>query len=164
MALLAEIAMGAKHCPDILIVELYQKHQQCQCVVKPANEQKTPVVVQRHILIEQEQIVPEIQICFSRIRRRQTASSEVTHRRLRNHLDVVAHAVDAPAQVDFLHMGKEILIETASPEIYLAADKQGSSGGPENACNIIVLTMVALNGIEHTPATERIAMTVDKSA
>ena len=85
------------------------------------------------------------------------------HHALRNDPYRLSALVQTPAQVDFLHVGEEILVETASGEIFLRAHRQRGTCSPENVGDVVVLSVVGLHGVEYSSAAERISMLVDES-
>ena len=76
--------------------------------------------------------------------------------------EFVTTTSQTPAQVYFFHVGKETSIQTAYFTVFIQPDKQRSSCCPKNRYRCVILSFVFFYDLEDTPATERIAVAVDK--
>ena len=116
------------------------------------------------VLDEQKMVVAEIEKGLEGVVLGQGAAAHVIHHRAGFHHDAVAGIADAPAEVNLLHVGEKVGVEAAKLAVHIAAHKQRRTGGPENVHRRVVLTVVGLHCVEHTSATEGIAVFVDETA
>ena len=164
MALAAEIVVRAYYGAGIGEVELGHEHQECQRVVETADEEHTPTLLNRQILIQKEQVIAEVEIGFPRIGCRKASSSKVIHAALRHYLYGIAFLMDEPEQVDSLHVRKKVLVEPADCKIHVGAHHQSRPCRPEYFYNVVVLSTVFLHGVENAPAAIGVAVLVDESS
>lgn len=84
--------------------------------------------------------------------------------RLGVYLYFIAGVLDAPAEVDFLHMGEEVGIQSAHRAVHITAHEQGGSAGPEDVHLVVVLAVVLFHIAENAPAAERVSVFVHETA
>ena len=72
--------------------------------------------------------------------------------------------VEAPAEIDLLHVGKEAGVEPAQCAEIGRAHQQGGARGPEDFCRSVILPSVFLYHVHHAAAAERVAVGVDPAA
>ena len=74
--------------------------------------------------------------------------------------------MNAPTQVNLLHVSKEVAVETSHFHIHIAAHHQRSSGGPKyvDRFAVVILSVVGLHRIEYSASAIGIAVAVEKSA
>ena len=113
---------------------------------------------------EQVEAVAEVEEGLLGVVFGQSAAADVINHRSGVHFDFVTDVLDAPAEVDFLHVGEEVVVEAAHVVIDVAAHEHRRAGSPENILHGVVLSVVFFHVAEHAPATERIAVFVDVAA
>ena len=80
---------------------------------------------------------------------------------LRHAEDTPSEVVESPAEVDFLVVCKEALVESAnSPEV-VTTYHQAGSGRPKHLHNVVVLSLVFLHGLEDAATAVGVAIAVD---
>ena len=70
------------------------------------------------------------------------------------HPDGMSTVAHPPAKVDFLHVGKEILVQPSDLPPGSRLDQQGGSGSPEHLAVAVILTPIELEGVEYPSCTE----------
>src|SRR5699024_668429 len=70
----------------------------------------------------------------------------------------------APAQIDFLLMGKIGIVHPIEVLKNFSTNTEAGTTGPENGGFPVILPMVFLNGIKNTPPTKREGILIDKPA
>ncbi len=82
---------------------------------------------------------------------------------LRNAVDLPTHQAQSPAEIYFLIMGKEAAIQSACLPVILGTDHHAGTRSPEHFLLVIILSVVALHGLEDAAAAERIAELVEET-
>ena len=75
----------------------------------------------RQILVKQQQIVAEVEICLAWIALLQRGTANVVHHTRRHCHYSTATCPDTPAKVNFFHMGKETPVEAACTPEHIAS-------------------------------------------
>ena len=88
----------------------------------------------------------------------------MVNRALRHDPHAVTGQLHPPAEVDLLHVGKEIAVETAQRPEHVGPAAESRTAHPENVALVVVLTPVLLHAAQDAAPAERIAQVVDKTA
>src|SRR5690606_1888010 len=88
----------------------------------------------------------------------------MVNHRMRAVTDAVSHSLQAPAEVDFFHVCKEICIKPARKLPKVLFDKERSSASPKDAGRGVVLSLVFLQYVQHAAAAERETVIIEESA
>ena len=120
----AEVAMCPDYCRGTLEVAAGNHLRPCQRVEEPAAKQKPATDAVGQILVHHQQIVAEVQIHLPGISGLKTSSTQMAHRCRRHHGNTESCQPDAPAEVNFLHMGEKLRIQASESHIQLAAHHQ----------------------------------------
>ena len=118
----------------------------------------------REILVDHEQIVTEIEVGLAWIVIGKCASTEVIDGTLRHACQLVTPHVQSPAEVDLLHVSKELIVESAQFVVEFRSDKERGSADPERTCDGIVLSVVGCDKTHHSASAEGVAEPVDTSS
>ena len=162
---LPEIAVGTDDSPCVSKVELGQRHAKGHRIHQPAHEQQPLPFLTRQVLVQQQEVVAEVQIGFARVAIGQATAAQVVHMTRRHHGQVIARKADAPAQVNLLHVGKEVLVQPAHVLIQLAAHHQACPTCPEDALGLaVILAVVILDILKDAPAAIGVTMAIDVTA
>lgn len=62
-----EVAVSLQHCRSIPEISFCHKHQKGQRIGKPSQKKFFPPLFPREVLMEQQQVIAEIQICLLRV-------------------------------------------------------------------------------------------------
>ena len=108
----AEVVVRANNRLGIAEVEAGKALEECERVVEAANEQRAARVFCWQILVQKKQVVAEVEVGFAWIALWKAAATEVIHLALGNVAVAVASVEQSPAKVNFLHVGKEVLVES----------------------------------------------------
>ena len=79
-----------------------------------------------------------------------------------HHLVVVI--LYTPTEVDFFHVGEKCVVQATEFMVNIRSYEHAGSGSPEHFLDVVVLSVVSLQMLEHSAATERIAVFVDETA
>ena len=84
--------------------------------------------------------------------------------RLRTAIHLISCVLQSPAQVNFLHVGKEAIIKSSNLVVQVGSDEHAGASGPKDLFRLIVLVLVDLQVLEHASTAERIAILVNEAA
>ena len=158
----AEVVVRANNRLGIAEVEAGKALEECERVVEAANEQRFLSVFCWQILVQKEQIVAEIEVGFAWVALWKATTTEVIHLALGNVAVAVASVEQSPAKVNFLHVGKEVLVESTHFQIHLAAHHEACAGSPKDVGHLaVVLSVVFLHGAENASTAVGITVLVD---
>ncbi len=118
----------------------------------------------RKILIQHQQIVPEIEVGLAGTLLLQSGASHMIHHRSRHTKKQISPAPQAPAQINFLHMSKKTAVKSARFPISVQPDHQRRSRSPEHRKRSVILSGVGLYMFKYTSPAKRIAVAIHKSA
>ena len=104
--------MGSDNGPRIAKVEFGNGHTKGQRVHQPPCEQQAFSVTMGQVFVQQEQVVAEVEVGLAGIALRQAAATQVIDMARRHHQQFISCQTDAPAQVNLLHVGKKVLIQS----------------------------------------------------
>ena len=156
--------MRRAHSLELAPVALRQELQRRNPVEQqtPADDRVQARV--RQILVKHAEVVAEVEACLEgRAVGQRAATHMVDHR-----AGAVAHRVAAvlgpPAEVNLLHVGEEVAVQTMQLAVDLSPHEHRRSRGPEDVALLVILPVVALQGGEDAAAAEGIAIVVDKTA
>ena len=76
----------------------------------------------------------------------------------------IVHVFDAPAEINFLHVGEEAVVKAAKFVINIGAYEHTSSSCPKHFFDVVVLSVVGFKMLENTSAAERITLFVDETS
>ena len=106
----------------------------------------------------------EVEIGLARVLGGERPSPEVVDGGCGHRGAVVTGELEAPAEVDFLHVGEELRVKTSGVKVELTAHHQAGPRCPENIHWLVVLPVVFLAGCEDTAPAIWIAVAVDESS
>ena len=149
---------------EILSMALQQERECRHIVEQQPHEEGGQQPLGGQVLDEEVVVVAEVEEGLEGVVLGQGAAADVEDDGAGFGHDAVAVVADAPAEVDLLHVGEEVVVEAAEGAIDAAAHEQGGAGGPENVGAGIVLTVVFLDGAENTAAAEGITVLVEVAA
>ncbi len=127
---LAVVDVGLDDGLGITAMQFGKGHEDGQGVVQAPDEEHALALAGRQVLVEQQQVVAEVEVGLAGVALRQAGSAQVVDARLRHEADVAAQQVDAPTQVNLLHVGEEVLVESARLQVECGAHHQACSAGP----------------------------------
>src|SRR5690606_33478402 len=88
----------------------------------------------------------------------------MVNHRMRAVTDAVTHSLQAPAEVDFFHVCKEVCIKPTRKFPKVLFDKERSSASPKDVGKGVVLSLDFLQYVQHAAAEEREAETIEETA
>lgn len=153
----AEVPVGQVNGFHIPGLARHQAFYPGQDVQEEALQENDITVCRVQVLVQHDQVVPEIEVQFPGIALGQAASAHVVHQGVRAVGNAVAGPLQAPAKVHLLHMGKKMGIKPAHPVKTFGTDKQRRPGGPENVLHRVILAMVFLRAVEDAPPAKGVA-------
>ncbi len=122
-----------------------------QSVEQEAGEEDGQPSPAGQVFVQHEQAVSEVEVGLPGMPVGKRPSTDVVDDTRGFDADFVAGALEAPAEVDFLHVHIEPLIEQAAAVERVAAEEDGGARGPEYAPVVVVLAGVGFEG-EKEPA------------
>ena len=142
-------------------MELCQRHAKSQRVHQATYKQQFLALTVGQILVKQQQVVAEVEVGLPGVAIGKAAATQVIDMARRQHQQVFTGQTNAPAQVYLLHMGKEILVQSADVLIKLTAHHQACPGCPKDALGpVVILPMVILDIFKDAPTAIGIAVAV----
>ncbi len=108
--------------------------------------------------------VTEIEKCLVGVILGQSAATNMINHRCGVHLDLVSQILDAPTEINLLHVCKKVAIEALHQMENIATDEHSRASRPKDVSHRVVLPVIFLQIAEDTTAAEGIAVFVDKSA
>ena len=136
-------------------VSLQQEGEGGHIVEKKPHEECGQKPFLGQILDEKVVVVAEVEEGLEGVVLGQGAAADVEDDGARLDHDAVTVVADAPAEVNLLHVRKEVVVKAAEGAIDAAAHEQGGAGGPENVGTGVVLPIVFLDSAKNTAAAER---------
>src|SRR5258707_15789020 len=79
-------------------------------------------------------------------------------------VNLVAKVMEFPAQIDFLHMGKEVFVQAPHLVKDGGPDCHACACSPEYGDSVIIAARIFLQGIENSSPAKRISQRINKSA
>ena len=160
-----EVAAGTIDSAEISQVSIDKKGLPGSNIVEqPTHNHNLAQFVIGQALVEHRKVVAEIKIGLARIALGQSASAEMIDLAVGNTHYLASLKAQTPAEVYFLVVGKEAPVESVGIPIVLGAHQNTGTSSPEYFLSIVVLTVIALHGIEYPAATEGITVFVYKPA
>ena len=142
----AEVAVGAEHSSGVFEVESEGEFRPSDCVVESAAQEGCTTVGYGEVFVEEEEIVAEVEIRFSRGGRGEASAAQVINDGLRHGFDVETCEEHTPAEVDFLHVCEEFGVEAAKTVVEVGANHKRSASSPKNGHGRVVLAVVGFDG------------------
>ena len=132
--------------------------------VKGAQQEHHQALPRRATLKEHGEVISVIQEDFAgRVGRERTAAIVIDHA-LRNDTNLPPRELQSPREVDLLHVGKVVAIESAQAMEQLGTAAEGCTRDPKQVARIVILPVILLYYAQHAPATEGITQEVDIAA
>jgi len=123
-----------------------------------------PAFAQGQVLPKHDEIVAEVEVCLARVALREGATAHVAYDRGGAGVDAIAGALESPTEVDLFLVGEKVRVEASMGEEDGGTHEHGRPRGPEDGCGVVVLSGVALAGVEHATAGEGVPEAVDPAA
>src|SRR6185437_2858470 len=76
----------------------------------------------------------------------------------------IAFVFEAPAQVNFFHVGKKTVVKAAGLVPAMFFYKHCGAGCPKHFARLLILTGIFLSLIKHSSAAKHIAIAIDETA
>ena len=152
--------MGADHRLEKGRLALHEEPKARQSIEKLAKQNPAPNPWALVILEQEVEVVSEIEEGLVGALLLQGASTEMVNVGFRSDPHHQSPVLQAPAQVDFLHVGEEVLVKTAHSPPRFRPDQQAGPGSPEHCAGRVVLTVVDFLLIKQPSGTKHEAMAV----
>ena len=159
-----EAQVSPRHCPEVGETAVKQELQSCHPIQQYSVCDGSEYGAIWKVFHQQRQVVSEVEIRLAGRAIWQGAATYVIHLRLRAVHHLVVVVFHSPAEINFLHVGEETVVQAPEAVIYVGTYKHTCSCGPKHLFHVVVLSVVALQMLKHPAATERIAVFVDETA
>ena len=159
-----KIEVGPKNFFEKCGFALKQENNSCCTVHDHACEQYGPKGAWGQILEQHAEVVAEVEVDLLRIVVRKGSSSDVKNHAAGVDPDFVPGQLGSPAEVDLLHVGEKVGIESAQFSEYLATDQHAGPRCPENISSIVVLPFIHFDRIQNPAPAKRIPQAIYESA
>src|SRR6476619_5858173 len=107
-----KIKMCFNNCNTIFHATFKKKFHSCHPVQYEANDKYRQQGGGGNVFMNHHQVVPEIEIGFSRIVFRKCSAPDMKYFRLWYTINFIPFILHSPAQINFFHMSKKLLIKT----------------------------------------------------
>jgi len=154
--------MGPCHRPEIFKTSLEKKFHRRNSIKEHPDSKHLKQAIVGKVFVQQEEIVAEIQVGFSPGDLWKGASANVEYGGEWAIHDFISIVLEAPAKINLLHVGKEIVIQPAHFMKNIGLYKHACAGCPKYFTDFVILTMILFNGLENSSTAKGIAVFINE--
>ena len=160
-----ESAACAQDSDEVMPVAVDDQRLQCGNVIEqPAHVHHGAELFVGQVFVEHRQVVAEVEEGLHRVALRQRAAADMVHLTFGDAHHASSSLSQSPTEVNLLVVGKEAGVECSRLPIVFGTDHQTGTRSPQHIHRIVILSVVALHGVEDTAAAQRIAEAVEEAA